>query len=139
MKNQSLQAPRALRRDRPALIRVVGVLTIMAVAAQAGAHFGIEAWLDAKMFAAATLGPAPVQIGPDVWAAKVGAMGPFPTANFEALTHSALHYQLLAMAISWTTAAAFAVGCMRMDQKARMSDTSLRPARAVPLLSPAAI
>jgi hypothetical protein len=126
-----------LTHVRPDLIRVVGALTFLAVAAQVGAHCGIEAWLDAQLFAAGTLGPAPVQIGPDIWSAKVGATGSMATVNLEAIIHHARHYELLSMAVSWTTAAAVAVLCMRLDPQASMSADHLRPARAVPLMAPA--
>jgi hypothetical protein len=139
LKNQSSQATRVLTQARPDLIRVVGALTFLAVAVQVGAHCGIEAWLDAQLFAAGTLGPAPVQIGPDTWSAKVGATGSMATVNLEAIIHHARHYELLAMAISWTIAAAVSVLCMRIDPQAPVSAAHLRPARAVPLLAPASM
>ena len=125
-----------LERDRPALIRIVGVLTGLAIILQAAAHVGIQAWLNARLFAAGTQGPPPTEVAPDVWASEVGTAVPAAAVNLEALVHAANHYELLAMAIAWTLAAAVAVVCLRLDQRPLVLAASRRPAFAVPVRVP---
>ena len=125
-----------LERDRPALIRIVGVLTGLAITLQACAHVGIQTWLDARLFAAGTQGPVPTEVAPNVWASAVGTAAPNGAVNLDALIHAANHYELLAMAIAWTIAAAVAVVCLRLEQRPLVAAASRRPGFAVPVRVP---
>ncbi|MBO85064.1 MAG: hypothetical protein CL927_06870 [Deltaproteobacteria bacterium] len=137
MKHQTTALPINLEHERPALIRIVGALTLLAVTLQVAAHFGIQAWLNARLFAAATQTPPATQIGPDVWAAEVGAIGRASTINLESMVHAANHYELLAMAIAWTIAGAMSALYLRIDQRPLVASGHRRPAYAIPVLTPA--
>ena len=136
MEHHSSPLPPMLARNRPALIRIVGVLTGLAIILQAGAHVGIQTWLNARLFAAGTQGPPPTEVAPNVWASEVGTAVPSTAVNLESLVHTANHYELLAMAIAWTLAGAVAVVCLRLEQRPLVSTASRRPAFAVPVPVP---
>ena len=58
--------------QRPALIRVVGALTVLALATQVGAHLGIDVWLEQSLFAVAGPAPEATARGAHIWAVEVG-------------------------------------------------------------------
>ena len=67
-------SPWVRESSRPALIRVVGALTLFAVAATVASSLGIEAWLEQSMFELGSPGPEAVARGTDALAYQVGAV-----------------------------------------------------------------
>ena len=126
-------------RSRPALIRVVGALTMLAVAGQVGASLGIDAWLEQTLFALASPDPPTTAIAPGVWATHIGTVPKVAMLQLEHVMAQAEHYRLLSMAIAWTTAASAAVLWMKVDEQPIVQTTTRRPAQPVALLAPAAI
>jgi|GEM_PF-4991977 len=125
--------------QRPALIRVVGALTVLALAVQVGAHLGVDAWLEQSLFAVAGPAPEATARGVQLWAVEVGDVSTGSVVDVQHILGQAAQYRSLAMAIAWTAAASAAAVWARVDARPIVEASCQRPAQPIALLAPAAV
>jgi len=120
-------------RRRPDLVRVVGVLTVAAFAAQVGIELGVAAWLDTMMFGAAAPPPEAIATATGEQAVEVGQVGAQAATRLELLIREASEVQSKAVATIWFLAAGAAVLMMREDARPCVKSDQKRPGVPVPL------
>ena len=99
------------------LLRIIAGAATTAILGQVAAHQGIQAWFEGQLFAASATAPESIQVGPQVWAAKAGAVSLAASSDIASLTHAASQYEFFAGAIAWTMAAGAAALFLRYGQR----------------------
>jgi hypothetical protein len=125
------QTHRSLHNTRNAstsLLRMLGVVTILALLAQMASLLGIEIWLEHSLFDAATRVASSTAIGADAWGTPAGSSSLAAIHQSEHAIAAANHYRMLSAAIAWTTAAAAAVWFWKRDEASAPHALQLHPA-----------
>ena len=114
--------------ESTSLLRVVGVVTTLAIVAQMASLLGIEIWLEQSLFEAASQVASSATLGVDAWGTPAGPTSLASVHQSEHAIAAAHHYRLLSAAIAWTTAAAAAVWFLKQDETRDPHALQLHPA-----------
>ena len=120
------------------LARTVGVVTVMAFAAQIALEIGMSAWLDTMLFGAGAPPPEAFATGQGAMSVEVGPVEAQSATQLDLIVREAARVKSIAAASIWFLAAGAAVLMMREDGRPRVKASRARPGVAIPMIPTAA-